>query len=70
MNGLIDDLKQRGIEVEGQFKDFSFVDSDVETAGVLTKNQIVPVVQSEPYDASATEKEDGFDEPIQYPSFQ
>ena len=30
MNGLIDDLKlQRGMEDEGQFKDFSFVNSDV-----------------------------------------
>lgn len=60
MNGLMDDLRQRGMKVEGQVKGFSSFDSDVETAGMMKLPQLFS-------DTSATEKWDNLDEPIQCP---
>ena len=67
MNDLLSNLRQRGMEVEGQFEDFSGV--DVATAGILSEEEIAGVFQVEPQDTAA-EIEDAFDEPILCPNIQ
>ena len=69
MNDLLSNLRQKGIEVEGQFKDFSGVDNDVANAGILSEKEIAGMFQVEPQDTAA-EIEDDFDEPILCPNIQ
>ena len=47
LNHLLNDLRQKGMAVEGQVEDFLNLDNDVETAGILSDNEIAVMCHSE-----------------------
>eukprot|EP00731_Ephydatia_muelleri_P001316 Em0001g1316a len=58
LNHLLNDLRQKGMAVEGQVEDFLNLDNDVETAGILSDNEIAVMCHSE-IDTCTTEEEQG-----------
>ena len=59
------------MEVEGRFEEFSNVDNNLKTAGILTEDEISAVILSDQQEVATIEDEpscEDFDEPVQCPS--
>ena len=66
--GVLEDLRTNGVHVEGQVKDFTNIDSDLEAAGTLTDEDIVATVFGTMDDNEDDADIDDQDDPIICPT--